>query len=111
MEKDTKEQNYEFTKEEREKILKEKFKFGHNLQYCKKTKLIDIIEWIINNIKTKHDYDAVRDCIRKYWFTKQIEEWKKDDNNKNKEPSNDELMEIVREDLKIRIANTMLDLV
>ena len=49
-------------------------------------------------------------CIRKYWFTKQIEEWKKDDNNKNKEPTDEDLMDIVKKDLKIRIANTMLEL-
>ena len=107
MEKDQKEQKYKFTKEEREKILKETFKVGRLEDKCEKRSLEAIIDDVINAIKDDNDE---KDCIRKYWFTKQIEEWKKDDNNKNKEPSNDELMEIVREDLKIRIANTMLAL-
>ena len=107
MEKDQKEQKYKFTKEEREKILKETFKVGRLEDKCEKRSLEAIIDDVINAIKDDNDE---KDCIRKYWFTKQIEEWKKDDNNKNKEPSNDELMEIVREELKIRIANTMLAL-
>ena len=117
MKKDTKEQNYGFTKEEREKILKEKFKVSKCGKECEEKLLEDIIDGVINAIKDaikddddyKKDDDDYKNCIRKYWFTKQIEEWKKN-NKTNKEPSDDELMEIVREDLKIRIANTMLEL-
>ena len=103
-------QNNEFTKEEREKILQEKFKVGRFEDKCEKKSLEEIIDGIIDAIKNNVCYNDIEECIQKYWFTKQIEEWNKDDNNKNKEPSNDELMEIVREDLKIRIANTMLAL-
>ena len=102
MEKDQKEQKYKFTKEEREKILKETFKVGRLEDKCEKRSLEAIIDGIIDAIKNGACYNDRKDCIRKYWFTKQIEEENKDDNNKN------ELMEIVREDLKIRIANTML---
>ena len=97
--------------------MKEKFKVSKCGKECEEKLLEDIIDGVINAIKDaikddddyKKDDDDYKNCIRKYWFTKQIEEWKKN-NKTNKEPSDDELMEIVREDLKIRIANTMLEL-
>ena len=106
--KNKKEQQDEFTDEQRNAILQKEFNCKHHSGgKVKKETITDIIDGVINAIKD--DYE-IKDCIKKYWFTKQIEEWKKDDNNKNKEPADDELMEIVKEDLKIRIANTMLEL-
>ena len=107
MEKDQKEQKYKFTKEEREKILGETFNVGKEQNKCNKKTLEGIIDDVINAIKNGACYNDRKDCIRKYWFTKQIEEWKK---KNNKEPSDNELMNIVKEDLKVRIANTMLEL-
>ena len=102
---ETEQQNYEFTNAEREQILQAKFKVGEDQNECEDKSIEEIIDGIINAIK---NYDDIyKDCILQYWFTKQIEEWKK---KNNKEPSNDELMEMVREDLKVRIANTMLEL-
>lgn len=102
-----KEQNYDFTDKQRAEILKKKFKVGNDQDGYKDKSLEEIIDGIINAIK-KYD-DIYKDCILQYWFTKQIEKWNKDDNNKNKK-LDDELMNIVKEDLKIRIANTMLAL-
>ena len=109
MEQEQEEQNYGFTKKEREKILKEKFNVGYTLAKRCKVLLEDIIDSVINAIKNNVCYNDIEECIRKYWFTKQIEEWKKN-NNTDKEPIDNELMEIVREDLKVRMANTMLAL-
>ena len=99
------EQKYKFTDEERKPILKEKFKVGIFQGTGNKKTLEEIIDDVINVI-TKSD--NIKNCIKKYWFTKQIEEWKK--NNNNEEPNDDKLMDIVKEDFKIRIANTMLEL-
>ena len=100
------EQNCDFTKAPLE-ILQQTFKVGQKKNACLEKSLEEIIDGIINAIKNDNDY---KNCIQKYWFTKQIEKWKEDDNNKNKELSEDELMDIVKKDLKIRIANTMLEL-
>ena len=108
MEQNQKEQqNYEFTKKQREKILGEEFNVGKEQNKCNKQTLKGIIDGIIDAIK---DDNYCKNCIKKYWFTKQIEERKKDGDNKDKESHDDELMDIVKEDLKIRMANTMLAL-
>ena len=104
MEQKQEEQKYKFTDEERKPILKEKFKVGIFQNACDKKSLEEIIDDVINVIKKS---DKIKNCIKKYWFTKQIEEWKK---NNNKEPNEDELMNIVKEDLKVRMVNTMLEL-
>ena len=104
-----KESNYKCLNEKQEQILQKEFNFGPNRKKYKKIKLIYIIDWIIDYVKNKRDDSDVLDCIRKYWFTKQIEEWK-NNNQTNEEPNNDKLMDIVKEDLKVRIANTMLEL-
>ena len=99
-------ENYEFTDDQRAEILQETFKVGHDKDECEDKSLEDIIDSVIDAIKDDGDK---KDCIKKYWFTKQIEEWK-EQNKADKEPSDDELMDIVREDLKIRMENTMLEL-
>ena len=101
------EQNYDFTDKQRAEILKKKFKVGNDQDGYKDKSIEEIIDGIINAIKNDNNY---KNCIQKYWFTKQIEKCKKDDNNKNKELSEDELISIKKKDLKIRIANTMLAL-
>ena len=72
----------------------------------RKKSLEDIIDSAVDVIKNDCDY---KNCIKKYWFTKQIEKWK-ENNNTDKDPEDGELMNIVKKDLKIRIANTMLAL-
>ena len=94
----------------KKKSWKKHLRLAINKDECEEKSLEDIIDDVINAIKDNYYSDNIKKCIKKYWFTKQIEEWKKDDNNKNKEPADNELMEIVKEDLKIRIANTMLEL-
>ena len=104
--------NDEIINKEQKEILKETFNVGENQNECEKKTLEGIIDDVIDNIKNDDEiYDKMKNYIKKYWFTKQIEEWKKNNNNnKNKEPSDEELMNIVKKDLKIRIANTMLAL-
>ena len=107
MEQKQEEQKYDFTDKQRTEILRKRFKVGEDQNECEDKSLEKIIDGIINAIKNDNNY---KNCIQKYWFTKQIEKWKKDDNNKNKELSEDELMDMVKKDLKVRIANTMLAL-
>ena len=93
MEKDPEQQNYEFTDAERAEILQKEFNCKHHSGgKVKKETITDIIDGVINAIK---DDDKIKDCIKKHWFTKQIEKWNKDDNNKNKE-LDDEVMNIVK---------------
>ena len=73
----------------------------------RKKTLSEIIDLIIKDIKENiKDNNKIKDCIKEHWFTKQIEEWKKDDNNKNKN-LDDELMNIVKKDITSRIISTI----
>ncbi|MBQ7552235.1 MAG: hypothetical protein IJT15_02185, partial [Rickettsiales bacterium] len=102
-------QNYDFTDDQRAEILKETFNVGPHMNECEEKSLENIIDSVIKAIKDDDYYNVIKCCIKKYWFTKQIEEWKYKENTKEA-PEDDELMNIVKEDLKIRIANTMLEL-
>ena len=110
--KNKKEQQDEFTDEQRNAILQKEFNVGKNKDGGEKKTLEGIIDSVIDAIKDNGD---IKDRIKKYWFTKQIEEWKEkkkeEKNNADKEPSDDKLMDIVKKDLKIRIANTILELI
>ena len=99
-----KDQKDKFTNEQRAEILQKKFNCKHPLGRDKKANITEIIDDVIDTVKNNY---GRKKYIREYWFTKQIEEWKK---KNNKEPSDNELMNIVKEDLKVRIANTMLEL-
>ena len=108
------EQKDKFTVEERKQILKEKFKVGNWKKKKNDEPEAESLEGIINSVidaikNNNYGEDIKRKkYIRKYWFTKQIEDWKKKKNNE--EPNDDELMDIVKKDLKVRLANTMLEL-
>ena len=63
------------------------------------------LEEIIKDINYQDNYHG--EYIRHIWFTKQIEDWKRN-NQDSGEPSKEELKQIVKQDLKQKIVNTML---
>ena len=70
MEQEQEQENYEFTDDQREEILKQEFNCKHRYgDEIKKKKITDIIDSVIDAIKDDGGY---KKCIRKDWFTKQI---------------------------------------